>query len=67
MGRESLHGPRNTFPPNGGVLSKQRIKDETKATIRVLPDEEFRTADAPTTCLKCGSGSTTEAVWARAY
>ena len=33
---------------------ESQIKEETKATIRVLPDEEFRSAEAPTTCLKCG-------------
>jgi prolyl-tRNA synthetase len=43
------------------------IKEETKATIRVLPDEEFRSADPPTMCLKCGRPSTTEALWAKAY
>ncbi|CAN5583824.1 proline--tRNA ligase [soil metagenome] len=43
------------------------IKEETKATIRCLPDEEFRSADAPTTCLKCGRPSTVEALWAKAY
>ena len=44
-----------------------QIKEETKATIRVLPDEEFRSAEAPATCLKCGKPSTAEAVWAKAY
>jgi prolyl-tRNA synthetase len=43
------------------------IKEETKATIRVLPDEEFRSADPPKTCLKCGSASIAEALWAKAY
>ena len=43
------------------------IKEETKATIRVLPDEEFRSAEPPTKCLKCGRPSTTEALWAKAY
>ncbi|HEV2178697.1 MAG TPA: proline--tRNA ligase [Gemmatimonadaceae bacterium] len=43
------------------------IKEETKATIRVLPDEEFRSPEAPRTCLKCGRPSTSEAVWAKAY
>ncbi|MEJ7809213.1 MAG: proline--tRNA ligase [Gemmatimonadaceae bacterium] len=43
------------------------IKEETKATIRVLPDEEFQSADTPTECLKCGRGATTEALWAKAY
>jgi len=44
-----------------------QIKDETKATIRVLPDEEFRSAEPPATCLKCGRPSVVEAVWAKAY
>ncbi|MES2177736.1 MAG: proline--tRNA ligase [Gemmatimonadota bacterium] len=43
------------------------IKEDTKATIRCLPDEEFRSAEAPTTCLKCGMASTVEALWAKAY
>ena len=43
------------------------IKDQTKATIRVLPDEEFRSARAPATCMWCGQPSTAEAVWAKAY
>jgi len=37
------------------------------ATIRCLPDVEFRSADAPTTCLKCGQAATVEALWAKAY
>ena len=38
----------------GSAECEAQIKDETKATIRVLPDEEFRSAEAPRTCLKCG-------------
>jgi prolyl-tRNA synthetase len=44
-----------------------RIKEDTKATIRCLPDEEFRSAEAPTTCLRCGRPAIAEALWARAY
>ena len=51
----------------GGGGCEAQIKEETKATIRVLPDEEFLSADAPTTCLKCGAAATTEALWAKAY
>ena len=51
----------------GGEECEAQIKEETKATIRVLPDEEFRSAEAPATCLKCGRASIAEAVWARAY
>jgi prolyl-tRNA synthetase len=43
------------------------IKEQTKATIRVLPDEEFRSPEVPATCMWCGRPSVTEAVWARAY
>jgi prolyl-tRNA synthetase len=51
----------------GGPACESAIKEETKATIRVLPDEEFRSAEAPTTCLKCGKEATAEALWAKAY
>jgi prolyl-tRNA synthetase len=43
------------------------IKEETKATIRCLPDEEFRSAEMPSRCLKCGSAATAEALWAKSY
>jgi prolyl-tRNA synthetase len=51
----------------GDPACEATIKEETKATIRVLPDEEFRSAVAPATCLKCGQKATAEAVWAKAY
>jgi prolyl-tRNA synthetase len=51
----------------GSAECEARIKEETKATIRVLPDEEFRSADAPTRCLRCGRPATGEALWAKAY
>jgi len=51
----------------GGAQCEADIKADTKATIRVLPDEEFRSAEAPTTCVWCGKPSVTEAVWAKAY
>ncbi|HEY6109938.1 MAG TPA: proline--tRNA ligase, partial [Gemmatimonadales bacterium] len=43
------------------------IKDMTGATIRVLPDPEFRSPEAPQTCMWCGKPSVAEAVWAQAY
>jgi len=43
------------------------VKAETKATIRVIPDAEFRTPEAPVTCLVTGRPATCEVVWARAY
>jgi prolyl-tRNA synthetase len=51
----------------GAAACEQAIKDETKATVRVLPDEEFRSPSAPATCVWCGGPAVTEAVWAKAY
>lgn len=51
----------------GEAQCEADIKADTKATIRVLPDEEFRSAESPTTCVWCGKPSVTEAVWAKAY
>ena len=51
----------------GDPACEAAIKEETRATIRVLPDEEFRSAEAPTHCLKCGRAATAEALWAKAY
>jgi prolyl-tRNA synthetase len=51
----------------GSAECEAKVKDDTKATIRVLPDEEFRSAEPPTRCLRCGEPATAEAVWARAY
>src|SRR5437773_465614 len=46
----------------GSAECEAQIKEETKATIRVLPDEEFRSAEPPTVCLKCGQPASAEAV-----
>ena len=51
----------------GSGECEAEIKEQTKATIRVLPDAEFRSAVTPTTCMWCGRPSIAEAVWARAY
>lgn len=51
----------------GDPACEAAVKQETKATIRVLPDEEFRSAEPPKNCLKCGRTSTAEALWAKAY
>jgi prolyl-tRNA synthetase len=45
---------------------EQKVKDDTKSTIRVIPDEEFRSEDVPVHCL-CGAPSMCEVVRARAY
>jgi len=51
----------------GDAACETEIKEQTKATIRVLPDAEFRSAVAPASCLWCGRPSVAEAVWAKAY
>jgi prolyl-tRNA synthetase len=51
----------------GDAKCEADIKEKTKATIRVLPDEEFRSAKAPAQCVWCGRPSVAEAVWAKAY
>jgi prolyl-tRNA synthetase len=56
----------------GSAGCESEIKDETKATIRCLPDEEFQSAETPSECLKCGSkggasNPIVEALWAKAY
>jgi prolyl-tRNA synthetase len=51
----------------GSAACEATIKEETKATIRCLPDEEFQSAEPAATCLYCGKAATSEALWARAY
>jgi prolyl-tRNA synthetase len=51
----------------GDPAVESEIKDRTKATIRVIPDEEFRSKEAPTTCIWTGRPAVCEAVWAKAY
>jgi prolyl-tRNA synthetase len=67
--REIIDGPGGFVYTGwcGSAECEARVKDDTKATIRVLPGEEFRSAEAPAACLVCGGSSTGEAVWAKAY
>jgi prolyl-tRNA synthetase len=51
----------------GGASCEAAIKQETAATVRVLPDPEFRSPQAPSACVWCGKPSVVEAVWAQAY
>ncbi|MFN9214555.1 MAG: proline--tRNA ligase [Gemmatimonadota bacterium] len=52
---------------NGDPAVEARVKEETKATIRCIPDPEFRSAEAPTRCLVTGEPAQHEVVWAKAY
>jgi prolyl-tRNA synthetase len=51
----------------GRPSCEAEIKEQTNATIRVLPDAEFRSKEAPRNCMWCGAPSIAEAVWAQAY
>ena len=51
----------------GSGECETEIKQQTGATIRVLPDPEFRSPEVPKTCMWCGKPSVAEAVWAQAY
>jgi prolyl-tRNA synthetase len=67
--REIVEGPGG-FVYTGWCGSEEcevRVKEETRATIRVLPFEEFRSPEAPTRCIACGGAAQAEALWARAY
>jgi prolyl-tRNA synthetase len=52
---------------NGDPAVEAQVKEETKATIRVSPDPEFRSPEAPATCLVTGQPAKYEVVWAKAY
>jgi prolyl-tRNA synthetase len=52
---------------NGDPAVEARVKEETKATIRCIPDPEFRTSTAPTRCMVTGEPARHEVLWAKAY
>ena len=52
---------------NGDPAVEARVKEETKATIRCIPDVEFRSPVAPTTCMVTGEPAKYEVLWARSY
>ncbi len=45
---------------------EERVKQATKATIRVIPDDEFASPQRPSRCIG-GGAAKMEVVWARAY
>ena len=52
---------------SGDPAVEERIKDETKATLRCIPEEEFRSAEAPERCIGGEKDAGMEVVWAKAY
>lgn len=52
---------------SGDPAVEETVKERMKATIRVLPGEEFQSAETPTRCVSGTGAATTEVAWARAY
>ncbi|HCR04272.1 MAG TPA: proline--tRNA ligase [Gemmatimonadetes bacterium] len=52
---------------SGDPAVEQRAKEEMKATIRVIPGEEFQSGTDPVRCIGASGASRMEVVWARAY
>ncbi len=50
----------------GAEECETKVKDDTKATVRVIPDDDFRSDRVPKQCI-CGGPASQEVVWARAY
>jgi prolyl-tRNA synthetase len=44
-----------------------KVKEETKATIRVIPEEAFRSKEQPTHCVVCNLPAQHEVIWCKAY
>jgi prolyl-tRNA synthetase len=51
---------------SGDPEVEERVKEETKATIRVIPDPEFRSPSPPRGCIG-GGVAKMEVVWSKAY
>ncbi len=52
---------------SGDPAVEEAVKERMKATIRLLPDEEFRSDPVPGKCVSGEGDSVKEAAWARAY
>jgi prolyl-tRNA synthetase len=66
--KEILDGPGGFVYTgwSGDPAVEERVKEETKATIRCIPDEEFRSTAAPSRCIG-GGAAKMEVIWAKAY
>jgi prolyl-tRNA synthetase len=52
---------------SGDPAVEAEVKERTKATLRAIVDEEFRSATSPAKCVSGKSTSIAEVAWARAY
>ena len=66
--KEILEGPGGFVYTgwSGKAEVEERVKVETKATLRCLPDPEFRSDALPARCVG-GGEAVTEVLWAKAY
>ena len=64
--KQQIENPGGFFNAHwcGSAECEQKIKDETKATIRLIP---FEQPDKPGKCLFCGDESQERVIFARAY
>jgi prolyl-tRNA synthetase len=51
---------------SGDPAVEEMVKEKTRATLRVIPDPEFRSETPPARCIG-GGASKMEVVWAKAY
>jgi len=67
--REILEGPGGFVYTgwSGDPAVEARIKEETRATLRCIPDPDFRSATAPEKCIGGEAPAKMEVIWARAY
>jgi prolyl-tRNA synthetase len=67
--REIVEGPGGFVYAGwcGSAECEAKVKEETKATIRCMPFEEFLSPQRPEKCLVCDARASAEVVWARAY
>ncbi|MBM4182867.1 MAG: proline--tRNA ligase [Gemmatimonadetes bacterium] len=52
---------------SGDPAVEAEVKERTKATLRAIVDEEFRSPAAPSKCVSGKGASIAEVAWARAY
>jgi len=52
---------------SGDAAVEAEVKERTKATLRAIVDEEFRSPNAPAKCVSGKGASVAEVAWARAY
>jgi prolyl-tRNA synthetase len=67
--REIVEGPGGFVYTgwSGDPSVEARIKEETKATLRCIPDPSFRSETPPERCIGGEAPASMEVVWAKAY